>query len=273
MLSERHELFFAPIEGNFRLIHITDVHFSARSKHIKSQRITEKILEKTDFYHLPDEAEQNAYAVKAICMTGDLVSRKFSDECLNDALGLMRRLRKIAPVLYSMGNHEMDLPADVRRDFLARMQGYGITVLDNRTAQLGALYFTGLTLPQAVYKNPKGGYRKLSTIDKAMVESCVGACKHHPTVLLAHTPLGYGAYADWGAEMVLSGHVHGGIVRVRDKGILSPERRFLPKYTKGRFFENGCYMNVSAGIGKMRVNNPAEVVCIDICRDPNEGGA
>ena len=83
-------------------------------------------------------------------------------------------------------------------------------------------------------------------------------------MLLAHSPLGFAAYAEWGADVVLSGHIHGGIVRIRETGLLSPERKFLPRYTKGIFKENGCSMIVSAGIGKFRVNNPPEVICLDI---------
>ena len=98
-----------------------------------------------------------------------------------------------------------------------------------------------------------------------MIASCLGNCPAHPCILLAHSPIGFEAYAEWGADFVLSGHVHGGIVRIPViGGILSPERRFLPKYTKGIYHFNSSVMNVSAGIGKFRVNNPSEFVCIDI---------
>ena len=121
-----------------------------------------------------------------------------------------------------------------------------------------------MTLPQTVYKNPKGHYWDLEPVTPAMLCSCIGEKGDAPTVLLAHTPLGLDAYAQWGAQAVLSGHVHGGIVRVGKIGLLSPERRFLPLYTKGLYTEGGCTMNVSAGIGKFRLNNPAEVVMIDL---------
>ena len=158
----------------------------------------------------------------------------------------------------------MDYPDDVRNAYLRSARELGVTVLDNESTLVNGICFTGLTVPQTVYRNPEGGYRNLSAMTREMVESCLGSNAHHPCVLLAHSPLGFSAYAEWGADVVLSGHVHGGIVRIGEIGLLSPERKFLPRYTKGIFKENGCSMIVSAGIGKFRVNNPPEVICLDI---------
>ena len=49
-------------------------------------------------------------------------------------------------------------------------------------------------------------------------------------------------------------------------GLLSPERRFFPKYTKGTYFYDSSKMIVSAGLGKFRVNNPAEIVVCTLTR-------
>jgi hypothetical protein len=205
--------------------------------------------------------------LQAVCITGDLISRKFKQETLDDAVLLLQKLRMLLPdtaLLYSLGNHEMDLPENVRQDFLGRIRESGVTILDNNSTVIDGICFIGVTLPQTVYKNPNGSYRQLSVITREMMERCAGACPAHPCILLAHTPLGFEAYAEWGADLVLSGHIHGGGVRIGTTGVFSPERRFFPKYTKGIFKENGCCMNVSAGIGKFRLNNPAEVICIDI---------
>ena len=250
----RRETIPFPIKEKFRILHISDVHFSRRTTHEKNTRVMQEIL----------DACQECGRLDAICVTGDLVSRHCSEESIADALRLMEKLRKCAPVLYSLGNHEMDWEPKALHGLLRNLQEYGITVLDNASTELSGIRFTGVTLPQTVYKNPKGHYWDLEPVTPAMLRDCIGEKGDTPTVLLAHTPLGLSAYALWGAQIVLSGHVHGGIVRVGNVGLLSPERRFLPLYTKGLYTEGTCTMNVSAGIGKFRVNNPAEVVCIDL---------
>ena len=62
-------------------------------------------------------------------------------------------------------------------------------------------------------------------------------------MLLAHNPLLLDSYAGWGADVVLSGHVHGGMVRLPFVGgVLSPERRFFPKYDKELYEKGGIPM-------------------------------
>ena len=248
----RRERIAFPVGG--KLLHISDVHFSKNTTHEHNQRVTEDIL------HLCRSCEK----ADAICVTGDLVSRHYTRSSLSDGLHLLECLREIAPVFYSLGNHEMDWAQEERAEFIKAAQKCGITVLDNASADLCGIRFTGLSLPQTVYKNPKGHYWDLTPVTPELIERLVGNKGDLPTVLLAHTPLGMPAYAAWGAEAVLSGHVHGGIVRVGNTGLLSPERRFLPKFTKGIYREPHCTMNVSAGIGKFRLNNPAEIVFVEL---------
>ena len=83
-------------------------------------------------------------------------------------------------------------------------------------------------------------------------------------MLLAHNPLFAEAYSQWGADMTFSGHVHGGAVRIFGKGVLSPERKFFPKYTKGVYTVGNMKLLVTSGIGKLRLFNPAEMVVYKI---------
>ena len=253
----RHET--VPMHGirsSYSLVHLSDIHFSRATSHEKNRGTTEDIVRTCEILGNID----------AICITGDLVSRKWNEATLPDTAELVQKLRKMAPVLFSFGNHEMDLPLAQRREFVKALQSKGAVLLHNRSIRLGELQFTGLTLPGHVYKNPGGGYGGLSAITQEMVENCLGACEYRPAVLLAHSPLGFPAYGKWGADLVLSGHVHGGIVRIGEQGILSPERLFYPKYTKGMYTdaETGARMELSAGIGKLRINNPAEIVYVEL---------
>ena len=90
------------------------------------------------------------------------------------------------------------------------------------------------------------------------------------SILLAHNPLYYPAYRDWGADLTLSGHVHGGIIRIPGKGgLLSPDVTFFPKYDGGHFRENGKDLIVSRGLGNhflVRVMNPPELLVVTLHR-------
>lgn len=244
------------IRNRYCLVHLSDIHFSRITSHEQNEELTADILRKCGRFDKID----------AFCITGDLVSRKWNAATIPDAVQLVRLLRKHAPVLYSFGNHEMDLPVQQRRAFVKGILDAGATVLHNRTIRFRELHVTGLTLPRHVFQNSNGSYTNLSTVTLEMVENCLGACEKKPAVLLAHSPLGLPAYGQWGADLVLSGHIHGGIVRIKEQGILSPERLFYPKYTKGMYLDEatGARMELSAGIGKLRINNPAEIVCVEL---------
>ena len=88
-------------------------------------------------------------------------------------------------------------------------------------------------------------------------------------VLLAHNPDYFPAYAQWGADLVLSGHVHGGMVRIPWwKGVVSPSIRLFPKYDGGKFEEGNSTMILSRGLGMhtipVRLFNPAEIVVVEL---------
>lgn len=88
-------------------------------------------------------------------------------------------------------------------------------------------------------------------------------------ILIAHNPDYFDSYAKWGADLSVSGHVHGGMIIVpKIGGLLSPMVRFFPKYYKGLYKINKSNMIVSAGLGnhtfKIRVNNKPDLVVINI---------
>ena len=88
-------------------------------------------------------------------------------------------------------------------------------------------------------------------------------------ILLAHNPEYFEEYAAWGADLVLSGHVHGGIMRLPLLGgVISPKLVLFPKYDGGRFYEKDSTMILSRGLGMhtlpIRIFNPAELVVIHL---------
>ena len=76
-------------------------------------------------------------------------------------------------------------------------------------------------------------------------------------------------YAAWGAELTVSGHVHGGIVKLPFiGGVISPALILFPKYDGGRYDTLGKTLILSRGLGThsipVRMFNPGEIVLIDL---------
>jgi hypothetical protein len=86
---------------------------------------------------------------------------------------------------------------------------------------------------------------------------------------MAHNPEYFEEYVTWGADLIFSGHVHGGMVRLPFLGgAVSPMIHFFPKYDKGLFENSNRYMILSGGLGnhtyKFRVNNLPEIVSVTL---------
>ena len=98
-----------------------------------------------------------------------------------------------------------------------------------------------------------------------------GAEKESFQVLIAHNPQYFQEYAGWGADLTVSGHVHGGIIRLPlIGGVISPAIALFPKYDGGKFVRDGKTMILSRGLGThtihVRFYNPGEVAVIRVRR-------
>lgn len=231
--------------GNIRIVHISDIHRKRVSRRIAD--MTEK--EKPDL----------------IFITGDLISRTETD--FTSAEILLKRLCNIAPVYMVFGNHEQSLPDKYLRQFLDMISSTDVKLLSdnalNTTVKGRNLHIYGVVQKYSTYKKD-GGYSNLDKFTINDMKSAVGDKADGDVLLLAHNPLWADVYAEWGADYTFCGHVHGGIVRIFGVGMLSPERKLLPKYSKGVYDINGMKLCVSGGIGKLRMFNPPEIVSYEI---------
>lgn len=208
----------------------------------------------------------------AVIIAGDLVTAKNGRD-FSPALRLLEMLGEKWPVYYALGNHEQRLKRALSVDginngYLQSVKNIkGVEVLDNETVPFGKngeVLITGLSLPKRFYAKGKKIMPDISDITAE-----IGAKKDKLTILIAHNPIYFPVYAEWGADLVLSGHLHGGIVRLPFiGGVLSPQVSFFPKYDKGRFELGESTMLVSAGLGKhtipIRLWNPAELVVLEL---------
>ena len=200
-----------------------------------------------------------------IIFSGDLVSRSIIT--LSNAEAALRELCEIAPVYMIYGNHEQSISAEMKPGLEAMFARSEAVMLKNQHTTVSIkgreLKIYGLMEHYGVYKK-NGGYRDLDVIDKAYVEEKLGKCPEGEVLLIAHNPFFGEAYAEWGADYTFSGHVHGGIVRLFGVAMLSPERKLFPKYAKGVYDFGGRKLLVSAGLGKMRLFCPPEIVVYEI---------
>ena len=205
-----------------------------------------------------------------IFFTGDLISRNESRSFFDAKLYLFEKLTALCEVYFILGNHEQDAPENTAY-ICEKLERLGVKILKNESVYIerggDRIRLTGL-LPALECYHRNGSYKHLLPITADSVTELVGECDRDEfNILLAHSPFGFDGYAGWGADLVFSGHCHGGIVRLPlIGGVLSPERRFFPKYTKGTYFKDSSKMVVSAGLGKFRVNNPSEIVVCTVTK-------
>ena len=208
---------------------------------------------------------------EGILIAGDVLTAK-PGYPLEPAIELIRQLTERYPVYYGMGNHETrlflypEVYGDMGKQYENQLSSFGVSLLKNKTIQLeDNMLITGLDMERRFYQR----FRK-TPMEEEYLENTLGKKeKEKFQILLAHNPDYFPEYSLWGADLVLSGHVHGGMVRIPFLGgIVSPAFRFFPRYDGGKFKENNSYMILSRGLGMhtipMRIFNPGELVVIHL---------
>lgn len=174
-------------------------------------------------------------------------------------------LSAIAPTYYVTGNHEWavgDVP-----ELKKRLEQSGMTVLSNRAVTLER---NGDTVVLAGIDDPNG-FADQKTPEELASE--VYAQYGDPFwLLLAHRNDRFEErYSLLGADLVLSGHGHGGVIRLPfTDGLLSTDRTLFPSYTAGLYEKNGSTLFVTRGLGNsgptFRLFNRPEVAVVTLRR-------
>ena len=210
-----------------------------------------------------------------VVMTGDIADRQTKDYAA--IFRFVKTLCGKCPVYFAYGNHEQELLSSRREAFQDGMHAQGVQILSNDAAELERggekIRLCGVRIPLRYYRwNSRKKRRPVLSAEE--MELLLGACGPEYTVLLAHNPLCFEAYAAWDADLTLSGHVHGGMIRLPHfGGLLSPERNFFPRYSGGLYRLGEQCMVVSRGLGRgARINNRPEILVLTLRRDPNGHG-
>ncbi len=192
-----------------------------------------------------------------IAITGDMLNGD-SDDFQYD---FFRDCVSISPSFLSLGNHERKI-TDVQ---LKKVEKTGVYVLDNSWIKIGKLLFGGMTSAFVTeWRETQKATLKYANPDCLWLDEFEHEAGFH--ILLDHHPENYDRITkDRKIELILSGHAHGGQIRIFNQGIYAPHQGFFPKYTSG-VYDNRLV--VSRGLSNIkpipRLFNPREVVFVDV---------
>lgn len=255
LITENYQIRTQDTSG-FTIVFLSDLHGKEFGRN--NNRLIAKIAEEA-----PD----------IICLGGDFIDEDNSQINNEQFLHLVGKLLKIAPVYYSLGNHDDIYFSQNGREMIDQLEALGCRYLeedyvdidtDTATLRLGGLYnyaFNQQCAPDAVWKN-SNTYRFLSDFTDT----------DRTTVLLCHRPESF-IYGDasslWDIDLVLCGHTHGGLWRLPlIGGLYAPEQGFNPQYDKGEFQLGNITMIVSSGLSGYekipRLLNSPEITVITL---------
>lgn len=222
----------------------------------------------TDFHSSdnPDDvaAMTASCAPDAVLLVGDLFDDDIANRPTERTLSLMRQLSAQYPCYYVSGNHEawtgeMDALYQQTEEAgvtVLRMSSGVLTVRGQRIALCGIpdpyeMVFSGAPDTEEQLR------QALEDVDSADF-----------TVLLAHRPELLAKYAQFPLDLVVSGHAHGGQVRIPGvlNGLYAPNQGWFPKLAGGAYTQDGTTLIVSRGLAVRtrlpRIFNRPEVVLV-----------
>ena len=210
----------------------------------------------------------------AVFVGGDmLVSRV--DSSYEVALDLMRELSRRYRIYYADGNYEMRLKRNEEvygvayKEYVHQLKECGVVHLSNESIMvdsgISAICLTAYDMEEKQYRKFHPAPPSLEEMSDALGD----ADPEFFQVLLAHNPNYFRQYSKWGCDLVLSGHFHGGMVRLpKIGGVISPQFQLFPKYDAGEYQIGTSIMILSRGLGnhsiKIRLLNRPEVSCITL---------
>jgi len=195
-----------------------------------------------------------------------------------NALALLRDSVKLAPVLFSTGNHELYWNDDDRW----LLDDIGVILLDNDYVVRDGLVFGGLSSPywifagKGVSKTREEHARRWEMVFENVDVSWLDAFEAQAgyKILLCHHPEYYERFlkARTGIDLILSGHAHGGQISLLGRGLYAYGQGWFPKYTRG--IHDGRLI-ISRGLSNTsrvpRLGNPTEMVYVDLEPDKQRG--
>lgn len=247
-----------------------DERLTLRTYTVASPKLTAEVrLAVVTDFHSSDNADDvvamvASCAPDAVLMVGDMFDDDIANRPTERTLSLMRQLSAQYPCYYVSGNHEawtgeMDALYQQTEEAgvtVLRMSSGVLTVRGQRIALCGIpdpyeMVFSGAPDTEEQLR------QAMENVDSADF-----------TVLLAHRPELLAKYAQFPLDLVVSGHAHGGQVRIPGvlNGLYAPNQGWFPKLAGGAYTQDGTTLIVSRGLAVRtwlpRIFNRPEVVLV-----------
>ena len=257
-------------------------HFVVRKYQIKSAKLKKKIrichlsdmhgvIYGKDNSRLMDEIDRLKPDI--IISSGDVISAGNPVKTWENERVFFENLAQKYPVYMAIGNHEYRTKkmigdyGDFYKKFSDEIRSMGICLLENESTfleEFGIRIF-GIEIAHYFF----GHFFKHPMEDEYMERMIGSSDTELFNILIAHNPMYFEEYSKWGADLTMSGHVHGGIMRLPFLGgVLSPALILFPKYDGGEFSIEEKSMILSRGLGthtiNVRIFNPGELVITDL---------
>lgn len=246
--------------GSFRAAFLTDLHNACGPD--ETRRIMQALF---------------ALSPDLVLCGGDMLIAH-PGESADRARTFMLRLAEHYQVLAAPGNHEYraflypEIYGTLYADYTGPLREAGVLFLDNSEVRLNP---GGVPLRVIGYAAPRKYYRRFDHPDMRTQELSgrFGTVREDEvTVLLAHNPFYYRTYLEYGADLTLCGHYHGGVMQIgKNHGLISPDFRIFPENAHGMLQKtgrNGARVFVGAGLGEhtipFRVFNPRELAVFEV---------
>lgn len=239
------------IMTSVRICHLSDLH--TRSFGRGNRRLQQKV---------------GALAPDLICMTGDMVDRR--RKSARFVRETTRTLTATAPLYYVSGNHDTYVDRRKNRLFGAVQVRAGGGEAPGRTERVVHIGRTSIGVSALSDDDDEDA----ALIARARRLRFKGEAFH---LFLCHKPEIYPQIADIGFDLMLSGHAHGGQIRLPGlPALVAPGQGLLPRYVGGLYREGRGAMVLSRGLGAssrlpFRFWNPPEILCITLQPSPKEG--
>ena len=251
--------------------------YSIKNKRIPNSFKGYKIIQLSDLHgkELGYDSQNLVKAIKKenpdiIVITGDIIDgRKGNDNTIkeiNSMISLSKQLVKIAPTYFVAGNHEMHYGRIEERikekiTFLPKLKSTGVIILDRDC----------LWLEKDKDKIALIGLNDIYLDSPSLLLNLTNEATQYKDfkILLAHEPQYIKSYNRANIDLALTGHTHGGQIRLPFiGGLYAPQQGILPQYDGGKFQYRKTTLIVNRGIGNsifpLRVFNHPEMVVVTL---------
>ncbi len=234
---------------NFRILHLSDWHCTTYGKN--NIKLINKI---------------NNLNADMIVITGDFIIRQKKD--YKPAIEFIKQM-KCNNIYFSIGNHELALSKKKLEKMTEELENIGVKVLDNTMDKIvkGKAYINiyGLTYNYAHQISRKYFDENIVEKYKRDNERLIGKVDNDEfNILLSHDPLNFKVYARMNFDLIFSGHLHGGGIRMFGFGFATPRRNwFFTRLAAGKKEIGDSTIIISRGVGNstipVRVFDPPEI--------------